>query len=423
MGSVVAAMSPRSLAVLSMHTSPLAQPGTGDGGGMNVYVRELCSALARSGTQCDVFVRSWSPELPRVVPVEPGLRVHHVVAGPEATLPKSALGGLVEDFADAVAERIEGGPWGPDLTGVDAIHANYWLSAAAGHLLKHRLGLPLVCTFHTLSKVKAEAGLSGEDDDPGREDAEYRAIGCSDAVLASNAMEAAQLQLLYQASEDRIELVPLGVDHAFFSPGQRTQARRAVGLPVEGKMLLFLGRIQPLKGADLAVAALAELRRSDAFLAVVGGPSGGGGAQEMDRLRKLAAELGVIDRVFFVPPQPHELVSSYYRAADVCVVPSRSESFGLVALEAAACGTPVVASAVGGLRQLVRDGVTGHLIEERSPASFAAALSSILDRDDRAAAMSQAAAGAARSYSWGVAAERLRRLIDRLAAGQLVECR
>ncbi|HZU74774.1 MAG TPA: glycosyltransferase [Acidimicrobiales bacterium] len=415
-------MSRRSLAVLSMHTSPLAQPGTGDGGGMNVYVRELCSALARSGTQCDVFVRSWSPDLDRVVPVEPGLRVHHVVAGPEQVLPKSALGGFIGDFADAVADRLEAGPWGKGLTGVEAIHANYWLSAEAGHLLKHRLGLPLVCTFHTLARVKAEAGLAGDDDDPARAGVEERVIGCSDAVLASNPTEAEHLASLYRAAEDRIEIVPLGVDHAFFSPGRRSQARRAVGLPAEGAMLLFLGRIQPLKGADLAVAALAELGRPDAFLVVVGGPSGGAGVHEMERLRKLAAELGVAHRVWFVPPQPHELVSSYYRAADVCVVPSRSESFGLVALESAACGTPVVASAVGGLRQLVRHGETGLLVERRSPAAFAAALRSVLDDPGRARAMAAGAARMALGYSWATAAERLRRLCDRLASSQLVEC-
>ncbi len=407
----------RSLAVLSMHTSPLAQPGTGDGGGMNVYVRELASALARAGVRCDVYTRAVGDELAPIVDVEPGLAVHHVPAGPLAPVPKEALHGLVPEFTESVLQRMGSGH------PADALHANYWLSGIAGHTIKHALDLPLVSTFHTLDRVKAEVDLS--DDGDHRSEAEAHIIGCSDAVLASCEDEVTQLVRLYDADPNRVEIVPPGVDHAFFAPGQARQARRAVGLPEEGRMLLFVGRIQPLKGLEIAIRALAELgdRTPDAFLVVVGGPSGPDGQVEVDRMHRLVDDVGLGGRVFFVPPQPHELLSTFYRAADVCVVPSRSESFGLVALEAAACGTPVVASAVGGLTSLVDDGRTGFLVEGREPAAYAEALAAVLTDPTLAADLSRRAAIRARGYTWSIAAGRLRRLYGDLTARQLVECR
>ncbi|HEX5265705.1 MAG TPA: glycosyltransferase [Acidimicrobiales bacterium] len=413
-----------SLAVLSMHTSPLAQPGTGDGGGMNVYVRELCTALARSGAQCDVFTRSWAPELPSVLPVEPGIRVHHVQAGPEAPVGKHELAALVPEFADAVARRLDEGPWGPGPPGVDAIHAHYWLSGAAGHILKHRLDLPLVSTFHTLERVKAASGASDGADDPARQRTEVDIIGCSDAVVASNDEEARQLISLYGAPPERVRVVPPGVDHAFFAPGERTQARRALGLPEQGRMLLFLGRIQPLKGADLAVGALAELQGlPDVFLVLAGGPSGPSGADEVARIRAQVTAAGLERRVFWFPPQPHELVSTFCRAADVCLVPSRTESFGLVALEAAACGVPVVASAVDGLRCVVDHGQTGLLVPERSAPAFAAAVASLLVDPVRVERMGAHGAARAAGYTWRAAAQGMKDLQADLADRRLVECR
>ena len=406
----------RSLAVLSMHTSPLAQPGTGDGGGMNVYVRELAAALARAGVRCDVYTRAVDPDLPAIVAVEPGLAVHHVPAGPLAPVPKEALHGLVPEFTEAVLARMAAGHE------ADALHANYWLSGVAGHAIKHELDLPLVSTFHTLDRVKAEVDLA--DDGEHRSEEEARIIGCSDAVLASCGDEVAQLVGLYGADPLRVEIVAPGVDHAFFAPGQRRQARRAVALPVEGRMLLFVGRIQPLKGLEVAIGALAELtdRCPDAFLVVVGGPSGPAGELEVDRVHKLVADSGLADRVRFVPPQPHELLSTYYRAADVCLVPSRSESFGLVALEAAACGTPVVAAAVGGLTSLVAHGRTGFLVEGHDPLAFAEAAGEVLCDPVLAADLGRRGAIRARGYTWSLAADQLRRLYAELTSRSLVEC-
>ena len=421
----------RRLAVLSLHTSPLAQPGTGDGGGMNVYVRELTAALARTGVACDVFTRAWSPDLPSVVEVEPGLRVHHVPAGPPEAVPKEALPAVVEEFTADVLGRMaaptgSGGTEGGGLP-YTSVHANYWLSGLSGHVIKHELNLPLVCTFHTLDRVKAESMPEEVEADMPlrRAEAEASIIECSDAVLASCSVEADQIASLYGGEPGRIRIVPPGVDHAFFGPGHRPQARRALGLPLDGRLLLFVGRIQPLKRADVAIEALAELRAhgdEPYRLVVVGGPSGPHGEKSLHSLYDVADARGVREFVHFIEPQPHELLSSYYRAADVCLVPSRSESFGLVALEAAACGTPVVASAVGGLTTLVDDGHTGYLVDEPDPRAYASAVRRVFAQPLGPERLSTASVLRARLYTWRAAAATLVELHDELAAGRLVEC-
>jgi D-inositol-3-phosphate glycosyltransferase len=418
----------RRLAVLSLHTSPLSQPGTGDGGGMNVYVRELSSALARAGVVCDVFTRAASDDVPTTISIEPGLRVHHVSAGPPAPMAKELLPAVVEEFTDGVLKAMQlAKTFGPDEgLPYDAVHANYWLSGLAGHTIKHQLDLPLVSTFHTLDRVKAEA--SPEEVEAGSEgkraEAEAAIIRCSDTVLASCSVEASQITELYGADPNRIRIVAPGVDHAFFGPGDRRQARRALGFDPDGPLLLFVGRIQPLKGVGVAVNTLAELVRDrpDARLVVVGGPSGLRGEDEVERIHQLVRSLGLGHRVTFVPPQPHELLSTYYRAADVCLVPSRSESFGLVALEAAACGTPVVASDVGGLRSLVDHGRTGYLVEEPSPVWFAAWVRQILAEPLLAERLSTGAVLRARRYTWTHAARLLCEIYGELTAGRLVRC-
>jgi len=418
----------RRLAVLSLHTSPLAQPGTGDGGGMNVYVRELSSALARAGVVCDVYTRAWSDDLAPVIDIEPGFRLHHVAAGPPAPLPKEALIGVVDEFADGVLKSMTtSGGYGPDDDlPFEAVHANYWLSGIAGHTIKHQLDLPLVSTFHTLDRVKAEASPEEVEAHSRhiRAEAEASIIRCSDTVLASCSVEAAQISELYGADPSRIRIVAPGVDHAFFGPGDRAQARRALDLPATGPLLLFVGRIQPLKGAAVAVATLASVARDhpDADLVVVGGPSGPRGDEEVARVDALVDGLGLRDRVVFVPPRPHELLSTYYRAADVCLVPSRSESFGLVALEAAACGTPVVASDVGGLRSLVDHGRTGYLVEEPDPEAYAAWVRQILAEPLLAERLSTGSVLRARRYTWARAAHLLVEIYADLTVGRLVEC-
>jgi D-inositol-3-phosphate glycosyltransferase len=401
----------RRLAMLSLHTSPLVQAGVGDSGGMNVYVRELVSALAQAGVDCTTYVRRWRDDLPDEVAVEPGFRVVHVAAGP-VELTKEELPGVVDAFAGGVLDDLD------RRGGADLVHANYWLSGVAGLRLKRDLGLPLVSTFHTLARVKAEGG----DREPARrERAETDVMACADAICVSSTEEARQLTRLYGEVPGRLEIVAPGVEHAFFAPGDRRGARRALDLG-DHPVLLFVGRIQPLKGVDVAVRALAELRRPDAVLVIVGGASGVSGQEEVEKVTALVDELGLVDRVRFVPPQPHHLLSSYYRAADVVLVPSRSESFGLVALEAAACGTPVVASAVGGLLTLVDHGHTGFLVPGRDAEVFAAYTDELLSNERLAASMAWRAAERARHYTWSTAAARLRRLYADLTVGALVDC-
>ena len=401
------------VAVLSMHTSPLAQPGVGDGGGMNVYVRELVSALAHAGLDCTTYTRAWRPGLPEVVNVEPNHRVVHVEAG-DFDLPKHDLLSVVDPFADGVRRHIAASG------GVDVLHANYWLSGMAGHRLKHELDLPLVMTFHTFARVKAQGG----DPEPVlREEAEASIIGCTDAICVSCTEEERQFRSLYGNPPGSIEIVAPGVEHAFFAPGEKRGARHALRIPSDVPVMLFVGRIQPLKGLDVAVETLARLDNPRARLVVVGGASGADGHAEVTRVHALAESLGVIDRIDFVAPQAHHMLSTYYRAADVVIVPSRSESFGLVALEAAACGVPVVASGVGGLITIVDDGVTGHLVADRDPDVFALHVNAIIANPVAAGAMGVRAADKARRYTWSFAAARLRRAYSDVTTRGRVGCR
>jgi D-inositol-3-phosphate glycosyltransferase len=380
---------------------------------MNVYVRALATALARAGVECDVYTRAEHRTQPAVVQVEPGFRVLHIEAGPRAAVPKDALADLVDPFVDASMHRmLEREP-------VDVLHGNYWLSGAVAHRLKHELDLPLVATFHTLARVKAEAGV--DDDAEHRTRVEHQVIACADLMLASTEGERSQLASLYEAEPDRIEVVPPGVDHTVFFPGDRDSARRRLGID-SPRVLLFVGRIQALKGTDLAIRALAALDDPKTELIVVGGPSGRDGAAEQTRVHALADELGVSGQIHWVSPRRHERLADYYRAANVCIVPSRSESFGLVALEAAACGTPVVAAAVGGLRSLVAHEHSGFLIDGRDPVDFAAPVERLLADEILAGEIGANAVARSARYSWSMTAGRLRRLYGDLVARALVRC-
>ncbi|MFM7525375.1 MAG: glycosyltransferase [Actinomycetota bacterium] len=407
----MAATPAQHVAVLSLHTSPLAQPGVGDGGGMNVYVRELTSSLARLGVQCTTYTRAWKPGLADVVDIEPNHRLVHVRAG-DFDLPKEQLIDIVPEFTDTVSHHLR------THSAAQVIHANYWLSGLAGHSLKHDLNLPLITTFHTLARIKA---LHGDAESRERDKIESSIIGCSDAIFVSCEEERDQFRTLYGDSPGTVEVITPGVERAYFSPGSRSGARSALSLGAH-PVLLFVGRIQPLKGLDVAIEALAALRRSDAVLLVVGGASGRDGEAELQRVNALAESLGVARQIRFVAPQPHHLLATYYRAADVVLVPSRSESFGLVALEASACGTPVVATAVGGLLSLVDDGVNGFLVPERDGQLFAKRVAQILDDSALADAMRQRAVQRSAAYSWQGAARRMRRVVAEFAARDLVLC-
>jgi D-inositol-3-phosphate glycosyltransferase len=337
--------------------------------------------------------------------------VVHVPAG-RFDLPKEELEGMVPTFTDFVLDNIR------HSHAADVVHANYWLSGVAGHSIKHELGIPLVTTFHTLARVKAEGG----DPEPERrERAEAQIIGCADAICVSCDQEEDQFRRLYGNPPGLVEIVAPGVEHAFFTPGDKRGARFALGMS-DGPVLLFVGRIQPLKGVDVAVRALAALNRRDASLYVVGGASGMQGDSEVARVNALIDELGLTQQVHFVEPQAHHMLSTYYRAADAVWVPSRSESFGLVALEAAACGTPVIANAVGGLLSLVDHGLTGYLVADRDPEMFAKYTAELLNNPTLAASMSAAAAERGRRYTWSFAAARLRRVYSDITSRTLVNC-
>lgn len=379
---------------------------------MNVYVRELVSSLSQIGIECTTFTRADREGLPAEVLVEPGHRVVHIEAGPHH-LPKEALPEISDQFCHGVMEWIDANEK-PDI-----IHGNYWLSGVVGHHLKHELDVPFVSTFHTLARVKAEGG----DPEPKwRDRAEAEIIQCSDAICVSCVEEEEQFRRLYGNPHGRIEIIAPGVEHAFFAPGDQAGARRAINVDPDIPFVLFVGRIQPLKGPDVAIRALAALERPDAQLAIVGGSSGRNGDVQASEARALVDELGLHDQVHFIEPKPHHILSTWYRAADVVLVPSRSESFGLVALEAAACGVPVVASAVGGLLSLVDDGETGYLIEGRKPADYADAMRTILNDSELAASMGKAAVERAKAYTWRAAAERLRDVYADLGAESLVTC-
>ncbi len=403
----------RRVALFSVHTSPLAQPGSGDGGGMNVYVDSIARSLAAAGVTCDVFTRADALDVPQVVEVTPGYRVVKIEAGPLRSVASYAWPGLIDEYTAAARSFIlANGSY-------DVLHANYWVSGAVAHALKHDLDVPLVTTFHTLALVKEQAGF---DSEPERELIEASVMRCSDVMLANTIDERDQLVGMYGATPSRIEVLSPGVDHEVFNPHGRVADRSAIGFPGK-KIILFAGRIQPLKGADVAVRVVAMLKDPDAHLLLVGGPSGIDGEREMRRLRALVEELDVVGQVSFVPPQSHNALAQYYRAADVCVVPSRTESFGLVALEAAACGTPVVASAVGGLTHIVADGQSGFLVGCCDAANFVEPVRQVLNDPALADELSRGATRLAAMRSWSVAGARLRRLYADLGARELVLCK
>jgi D-inositol-3-phosphate glycosyltransferase len=397
---------PRRVATLSVHTSPLDQPGAGDAGGMNVYIVEVSRRLAARGIAVDVFTRATSSDLPPVVEMAPGVTVRHVSAGPFEGLGKEELPAQLCAFTAAVLR--EEAQHEPGF--YDVVHSHYWLSGQVGWLARDRWSVPLIHTAHTLAKVKNEALADGDHPEPrARVIGEEQVVAEADRLIANTDEEARQLVRLYGADPARTLVVPPGVDLDRFAPGSRAAARRAVGIPDDALVLLFVGRIQPLKAPDVLLHAAAQMLADDPALRarlqvhVVGAPSGSG-LEAPRQLEELAASLGIADVVRFSPPQPPERLANHYRAADVTVVPSHNESFGLVALEAQACGTPVVAAAVGGLRTAVRDGVSGVLVDGHDPRDYAAAVRSVLARREL---LSVGARRHATQFSWDRTADAL----------------
>ena len=393
--------------MISLHTSPLDQPGTGDAGGMNVYVTEVARELAERGIEVDIFTRATSSDHAPVVECAPGVVVRHLVAGPFEGLTKSELPGQLCVFAREVL-RAEAAY---DPGHYDVVHTHYWLSGQVGALARDRWGVPLVHSMHTMAKVKNSLLAEGDIPEPAaRIIGEEQVVTAADMLIANTEDEAKELISCYDADPARVEVVHPGVDLAAFAPASRTSARTRLDIPVDADLLLFVGRLQPLKAPDLLLRAAAELlerdstRRTRLVVAIVGGPSGTG-LEHPDALTRLAAELGVADVVRFVPPVPRGELVDWYAAASLVCVPSYNESFGLVAIEAQAVGTPVVAAAVGGLRTAVADGRSGVLVVGHDPRDYADVIARILDEPGLHGALSRGAREQAERFSWGRTAE------------------
>jgi D-inositol-3-phosphate glycosyltransferase len=393
---------PRRVAVLSVHTSPLEQPGTGDAGGMNVYIEQTAARMAARGVAVEVFTRATSSELPPKVELAPGVTVRHIAAGPFEGMAKHDLPGQLCAFAAGVLRaeaRHEPGHY-------SVVHSHYWLSGQVGWLARQRWGVPLVHSAHTLAKVKNAALADGDTPEPHeRVLGEELVVAAADRLVTNTGVEAAQLVSFYDADPSKIVTVPPGVDLATFHPGSRAAARHALNLPPDALVLAFVGRIQPLKAPDVLLRAAAELitreptLRPRLHVLITGGPSGSG-IDHPHAAQDLARALGIEDSVRFLPPQPPDTLPMIYRAADVLAVPSHNESFGLVALEAQACGTPVVAAAVGGLPVAVADGVTGLLVGSHRTTEWADALGAVALHPAYRQRLASAAVGHARAFTW-----------------------
>jgi D-inositol-3-phosphate glycosyltransferase len=391
------------IATLMVHTSPLDQPGIGDAGGMNIYVLESAQRMAAMGVSVDIFTRRTDPAAPEIVEISPGVRVRHFDCG-HGTLTKEQLpihiSGLSQEFSRIM--RTEN---------YDVIHSHYWLSGKVAMPAAKELGIPLVHTMHTMARVKNLNLAEGETPEPMiRVQGETQVVAGANALIANTDAEGASLVSLYDACPDTVHVVSPGVDLYTFTPGEsRSKARQVVGLPHDALVVSFVGRIQPHKGPEVLIRATSELvkhsplLRNKLIVNVMGGASGAN-TDEVDRLKELTAWLGIDDVVRFEPPVARKDLAQWYRAADLVVVPSYSESFGLVALEAQACGTPVVATAVGGLRTAVADGISGVLVDGHNPKAWSSVITRLLQEPQRRVLLSMGAIEHASHFGWDATA-------------------
>ena len=399
----------RRVAMISAHTSPLAALGGRESGGMNVYVRELSRELGARGYAVDVFTRRTSPAEPDIQPFGPNARVINIDAGPAELIDKDAIRGALDEFEANVRSFIAS-----EGLGYDLVHSHYWMSGAVGLRLARDWSVPHVVMFHTLGEVKKRARIS-EHEPPARIEAERLIATTADRIVVASRHEQHLLSALYGADETRIDVVPCGVNLDLFQPMDKESARRTLGLRDGERIILFVGRIEPLKGIDVLIGAAAQLHEDENFrVLIVGGDARA--EQQVAELRRHAARLGVDHHISFVGAVEHESLPLYYNAADVCVVPSYYESFGLVAIESMACGTPVIASRVGGLTSTFSDGETGYLIPWRCPEPFAERLELLLDNDELRASFGRAAREAVERFRWANVADAVSAMYDGLLA-------
>lgn len=386
------------IAVVSVHGCPDAPLGSKDAGGMNVYIRKVAEELSNRGVFVDVFSRNHDTNVPRTAQLAERARVVHVNAG-DPSDDKAELSRHLPAFVDAVLDYT-----GEHGLTYDIVHSHYWLSGMATTVLARRWGVPHVTTFHTLAEVKKRA-RAGEDEPEERSVGEVGVVRAADAIVAFSRHERDALARFYDASADKVAVIPCGVDVELFRPVDRDEARRKLGLGDDG-VVLFVGRLEPLKGLDILLRAVAQLERADTTRTVIVGGDLQADA-EAARLKALCSELGITERVSFLGRTAQEELPLYYSAADVSVLPSYYESFGLVALESMACGTPVIASRVGGLPTIVKDGVNGYLIPSRSPEPFADGLDVLLGNPAIRQAMSEASRQTAVSMGWASVVDNL----------------
>ncbi|MHB8375807.1 MAG: glycosyltransferase [Dehalococcoidia bacterium] len=397
----------RRIAVLSVHTSPLAAPGGRETGGMNVYVRELSRELGARGYAVDVYTRRTSAQAPETQPIGPNARVINITAGPTEIIEKDAIAAHLPAFeANMLAFVVREG------LAYDLVHSHYWMSGRVGAHLAERWGARHVAMFHTLGEVKNRARIT-EHETALRIDAERTVAASADAVVVASEHERRLLASLYGVDASRVSVVPCGVDLDLFTPMDKDEARRRLRLRDGERIILFVGRIEPLKGIDVLIGAAAQLHDDENFrVLIVGGDART--EAEVEQLRSLAARLGVDHHIAFVGAVAHDELPLYYNAADVCVVPSYYESFGMVAVESMACGTPVVASRVGGLASTIRDGETGYLISWRCPEPFAERLELLLGNDELRASFGRAAREAVERFRWANVADAISSLYGSL---------